>query len=649
MLIQNINNLITNTKFSYLYSPEKRLFSIGFSLEENKLVDSYYDLLASEARQTSLIAIAKKDVPAKHWNNLSRTLTSLKKYKGLVSWSGTAFEYLMPNVNVRKYEGSLLDESCKFMIMSQREYAKKLGIPWGISEAAFNLKDLNSNYQYRAFGIPWLGFKRGLKDDMVVSPYSVFLSMEYVPNRAIKNLKRLEQEGLYDKYGFYESIDYTLSRLKLGQTKAVVKTYMAHHQALILLCINNLINNNTITERFSRNPEIEAIDVLLQEKMPTVAIITKEKKEKVGRQLLKNVDSHTERIYAKRETTLKRTNVISNGNYTVLMTESGTGYSKYNDILINRFKETGDVSSGILFYLKNVRNKKIWTNTDISKFSNPDKYAAIFSPAITKFKRLDSNISTITKIIVAPNDSTEIRSMEIKNEGSIEEILEVTSLLEPVLSTAKGDYAHTAFNNLFLTFEKLEGNRILVKRRKRGHAEKDIYMCVSLYTEDETISELEYEIDKEKLIGNGNIDIPEMICDSKPYSKKVGLVTDPILAMKKTLRVKPNQKVTINLIISVHEKETEAEDLVVKYENSNIISKTFELVTAKTEAESVYLGLRGTDIEKYQKMLTYLLLQNPMKKLELEDIPKKVYSQSNLWKHGISRRFPYSSCENSGC
>ena len=287
-LLKIVNKLIENTDFSHLYKKEQRIFSIGFNVEENKLTNSYYDLLASEARQASLIAIAKKDVPAKHWNSLSRTLTTLGKYKGLVSWSGTSFEYLMPNINIPKYKGSLLDESCKFMIMSQMEYAKKLQIPWGISEAAFNLKDLHSNYQYKAFGIPWLGLKRGLADEMVVAPYGSILAITDYPKEVYQNLKRLEEYGMYNKYGFYESIDFTPERLKKGSKSATVKTYMAHHQGLILLSINNLFNNNILQKRFMQNPEINAISILLQETMPETAIITKENKEKVEK--LKYVD-----------------------------------------------------------------------------------------------------------------------------------------------------------------------------------------------------------------------------------------------------------------------------------------------------------------------------------------------------------------------
>ena len=230
-----INKLINDTDFSKLYNNEISLFSVGFNVKENKLTDSYYDLLASEVRQASLIAIAKKDVPSKHWNSLSKTLTSIYGKKGLVSWSGTAFEYLMPNVNIKKYSGSLLDESCKFMIMSQKKYCEKLQIPWGISEAAFNLKDLNSNYQYKAFGIPWLGLKRGLSDDIVVSSYGSILAITEEPKEVMKNIDVLKDHNMYGKYGLYESIDFTPERLRKNKKYEVVKTYMAHHQGLILL------------------------------------------------------------------------------------------------------------------------------------------------------------------------------------------------------------------------------------------------------------------------------------------------------------------------------------------------------------------------------------------------------------------------------
>lgn len=357
-LHKSVCKIIDDVDFSYLYNEENGLLSIGYNVEENKLTDTYYDLLASEARQASLIAIAKKDIPSKHWNNLSRTLTKLGKYKGLISWSGTAFEYLMPNINIRRYEGSLLDESCKFMVMSQIKYSSKLGIPWGISEAAFNLKDLNSNYQYKAFGVPWLGLKRGLAEEMVVSSYGTILAITDYPKEVVQNLKELEKLGMNGKYGFYESIDFTPSRLKVGKESAVVKTYMAHHQALILLSINNLINDGILQKRFMQNPEIQAIDILLQERMPSDMLITKERKEKTKRIKYTGYDNYFETKYTKIDENFKRCNILSSEDYLIETDDRGCGFSKYKDILVNKYKETESNECRNIFLYKRYKIRK---------------------------------------------------------------------------------------------------------------------------------------------------------------------------------------------------------------------------------------------------------------------------------------------------
>jgi cellobiose phosphorylase len=517
---------------------------------------------------------------------------------------------------------------------------KNFGIPWGISEAAFNLKDFNNNYQYKSFGVPWLGLKRGLEDDMVVSPYSVFLSLNYVPNKAIDNLRRLEKEEMYDKYGFYESIDYTIPRLKYGKRYETVKTYMAHHQALSLLAINNFINRNILVKRFMNNPEIEAVDILLQERTPEKAIITKEKKEKIQKVKPKDYQNYIEKTYTKIEDRLNVANTISNGNYTVCTKQNGEGFSKYNGILINRFKETADYKQGILFYIKDVASKRIWVNTPIDRENRGDKYVVSFAPERSKFVRIDADIESTTKIIVSPDDPVEIRRLELKNNGTQERTLEITNYFEPVLSRPMQDYAHMAFNNLFLTFERLENDNILVKRKKRGQNEKDLYLGTSFYTEHDTIGELEIEIDKEKFLGKKQNLIPEMVKDSKPYSQNMGLVTDSCLASKRTIKIMPGEEIILDLVICISNDKDIVSKLLEKYRNTNVITKTFELARAKVEAESIYLRFRGTDIEKYQKLLSYIILNNPLKSLTLKQLPKRVYSQSNLWKYGISGDLP---------
>ncbi|MBQ9297577.1 MAG: hypothetical protein IJ223_00840 [Clostridia bacterium] len=631
---------INNTNFYDLYDEEKGIFSIGYNVEENKLTDSYYDLLASEARQASLIAIAKKDVPVKHWNNLSRTLTSLNGYKGLISWSGTAFEYLMPNVNIKKYPGSLLDESCKFLVMSQKEYSKKLGIPWGISESAFNLKDLNSNYQYKAFGIPWLGLKRGLGDEKIISPYASILDLPDEPEEVIENIKEIENKNMLGKYGLYEALDYTPERLRVSIKYMPVKTYMAHHQALILLSINNLVNNNVLQKRFMYNPEIEAVDILLQERMPINVVTTKERKEKIEKLKYMDYEPYTERVYTVLSPYISNINVISNDNYTICINDKGEGVSKYKNLIINKFKQTDDYMQGIFFYIKDVKNQKVW-NLAKSKLERNEKYEVQFMPDISKFIQEKDDVRTTLKIGISPDEPVEIRSLEIENIGEEEKILEISSLLEPVLSSKEQDYAHPAFNKLFLETEYLNNTgSILVKRKARGK-EEELFLGINLYTDGETIGDLEYEIDRSKLLGRGNIDIPDMIENSKPFSRYVGIVPDQSIALRRTIKIMPNEKIRLNLLIAVSNEKEKIEENISKYKNEEEISRAFEISKIKVEEETRYLGIKGKEIEKYQKILSYLLFQNNSKKLYINSlITQKEFKQCDLWKYGISGDLP---------
>ena len=626
-----LDELIEKTDFSKLYDNDIGLFSIGFNVGENTITDSYYDLLATEARQASIIAIAKKDIPSKHWNNLSRTLTSMDGKKGLVSWSGTAFEYFMPNINIKKYKGSLLEESCKFAIMSQKKYANKLGIPWGISEAAFNLKDLNSNYQYKAFGIPWLGLKRGLADDIVVSSYGSILAIGDEPKDVIQNIKLLKKYQMYNKYGFYESIDFTPERLGKNKKYEVVKTYMAHHQALILLSINNLINNNILQKRFHTSPQIKAIDILLQEKMPEDVIITKERKEKVQKIKYIGTDAYYVKELNRFNNDLPDSNVISNENYTIVTNKDGSGFSKYKDILINRYKNTNSYKEGIFVYFKNIKNKKIWTSYLEDENSN---YSIKYTPDMNETTTRYNNIKSRIKTIVAPNDNVEIRNIKINNLSNYDEILEISTVLEPVLSTAEQDYAHKAFNNLFLKYEKI-ADGILIKRNKRG-INKEIFLCVGFFSNNGNVRNLEYEINKEKLYGRLNLGIPKKIEESERFSNNIGLVVDPIIAFRRTIKVEANSQQELNLVISVAEDKQLAIDNLDKYKSFENVKRIFEISKIRNEETSRYLQINGKSMILYQKVLSYILNLNPLKKLYLQKLNISEFRHENLWEYGIS-------------
>lgn len=639
-LTNQVNRWIDQTDFTPLYSKENRLLSIGYDMEENRLTDSYYDLLASEARQASLVAIAKKDIPQKHWQNLSKTLTVLDGYKGLISWSGTSFEYWMPNVNIPKYPLSLLDESCKFMVMSQQTYAQKLGIPWGISEAAFHLKDLYNNYQYKAFGIPWLGLKRGLADEMVVSSYGSILAITDYPKEVVNNLKRLQECGMFQKYGYYESIDFTPTRLRKNKPYELVKTYMAHHQGLILLSINNLFSNNILQKRMMENPEMQSVKILLQERMPEEVVITKEEKEKVEKMKQVDYDAYSERTYLTCNPNRNLSNTIASHAYTVVANQTGTGYSKYKDIYINRYQETDEENQGIFFYLKNEKRKKIWSPAVVPQIPAPDKIKITFFPDGDKWMRTDGNLETTLRIGIDPTEPIEIRRLEITNHGTQSESIEVTGFFEPILSTAKQDQAHKAFNNLFLRYtyqEEMEA--LVIERKARQESEASMKLAAMLFTEAPCIGKLEFEIDKEKFCGRGNLGIPKAVQDSKALESKIGYTVDPIVAMKRMVTIEPEKTVCLDFVIYTEESSEFHLEKLAPYRNADYVQKQFELSRAKTEAENLYLGIKARDLNLYQRMLSHLQRPNLLK--QAEKLPNLVSAESaKLWKYGISGDSP---------
>ena len=598
--------------------------------KNGKLTDSYYDLLASEARQASLIAIIKRDVDVKHWSALSRTLTVLNNKKGLISWSGTAFEYLMPNINIPRFEGSLIDESSKFAEMCQIEYANRLGTPWGISESAFNVKDLHSNYQYKAFGIPWLGLKRGLADEIVISSYASALAITDMPKEVIKNLKELEKLGMYNKYGFYESIDFSYQRLKKDDNSNQVKTYMAHHEALILLSINNLLNDNIFQKRFIQNPEVEATAILLQERMPEKFIVTKEEKENPEKLKYQDYENYSVVTVKNDNENIIRSNVISNGNYTMAINEYGQGFSKCKDIYVNRFKETDDYNQGIFLYLKNIKSGKI---LEVAQKNEQ----VLFMPDQVCFDGKLDFIKTKLKITLDPEEAVEIRSLEIENTGNREEVLEITSIFEPILSTKLQDIAHPAFNNLFLIFNYDNENNILeVKRRKRGKNEKEMYLETLFTTDAETVIDNEFEIGKDKIKQRGELGLPIAVEKSLPFSKKLGLEPEPEVALRKTIKIPGGKKVSVNLVISANENQNQALENLKIYKNLENIKRAYDISKANIEAESRYLDVKSKEIELYQKVLGYMIFDNPIRSRQIKKLNISSFSQSDLWKYGIS-------------
>jgi cyclic beta-1,2-glucan synthetase len=639
-LIERINGLSMNTRFTFLYNERRQLFSIGYNIEEKRLTNSYYDLLASESRQTSYIAIARGEVPPKHWFILGRSLTVVDHYKGLISWSGTMFEYLMPLLIMRSYRNTLLDETYSFVIKSQKKYGKQRGMPWGTSESSFNSLDINLNYQYKAIGVPWLGLKRGLIEDAVTAPYATFMALMVSPYDAFKNIKYLKAEGLDGPYGYYEAADYTPERLSFQSERVIIKSYMAHHQGMSLLALNNYLNKNNMQKRFSNDPFVKAARLLLQEKVPLNVVFTKENKEKI--MPFKGMvyrDKGSYRRFTTPDNNLPKAHILSNGNYSVMTTDKGTGYSRSKTVAISRWREDPIIDSyGMFFYIKNIDKNQNWSAAYAPLNVLPENYEVVFTSDKAAFKRTDGEIETSTEIVVASGDNAEIRRVRLKNNGKIPCILEVTSYFEVVLASQNSDLAHPAFSNLFVRTEfNPEYKALLANRRPRGQTDKEMWIAEIPVIDGEIVGDIQFETDRMQFIGRGHtVNNPTIVERDKPLSNTVGPVLDPIFSLRVRVKIEPGKAAKISFVTTMADNKESIMELIEKYSNIETCDASFWLALTRSQVETKYLNIKAPEMELYQEMISNILFISPQRLRYEQLIKENRKGQSSLWPYGIS-------------
>lgn len=638
-LIERIDELSSKTEFRPLYDERRQLFSIGYNVDENKLSNSYYDLLASEARQTSYIAIARGEIPPKHWFMLGRSLTMIDHYKGLVSWSGTMFEYLMPLLIMKNYKNSLLDETYSFVIKSQKKYGKQRGIPWGASESSFNCLDINLNYQYKAIGIPWLGLKRGLIQDAVTAPYATFLALAVDPFEAYKNIKYLKAEGLEGQYGYYEAADYTPERRNFHSKKTIIKSFMAHHQGMSLAALDNYLNKNIMQKRFSANPYMKSAKLLLQEKVPVNIIFTKENKEKV---MPFKETIFNDNCACRRSTALDKfpkAHILSNGNYSVMVTDRGTGYSRNKTIDISRWREDPIIDNyGMFFFIKNIENDQSWSAAYAPLNIFAEKYETVFTPDKALFKRTDGDIETTLEVVVASAENAEIRKISLKNNGETPCTIEITSYFEIVLASHNSDLAHPSFNNLFVETEFDQYYKaLLANRRPRNQCDKEIWMAEMLVIDGESIGSIQFETDRMQFIGRGRtINNPIMVQRDRPLSNTSGAVLDPIFSLRVKVKIEPGKTAKIFFVTSMSEDKELLMESIEKYSTIETCDASFWLALTRSQVETKYLNINVQEMELYQDMVSNIIFNNPVRLNYGQVIRQNRKGQSSLWNYGIS-------------
>lgn len=639
-LVERIEVLSHHTKFDILYDDKRQLFSIGYDIDKRKLTNSYYDLLASEARQTSYIAIARGEVPPKHWFVLGRSLTVVDHFKGLVSWSGTMFEYLMPLLIMRTYKNTLLDETYSFVVKSQKKYGKQRGMPWGTSESSYNALDINLDYQYKAIGVPWLGLKRGLIEDAVTAPYATFMALMVRPLDAFDNIMYLKSEGLEGPYGYYEAADYTPERLGFDTKHVIIKSYMAHHQGMTLLALNNYLHHNIMQLRFSADPRIKSTRLLLQEKVPLNVVFTKDNKEKIlPFKGLVYKDSGSIRHFTEPDQVLPRTHVLSNGNYYAMVTDQGSGYSRNRTTALSRWRDDGTLDGfGMFLYIKNIDENTHWSATYAPLNVLPKDYNVTFKPDKAVFKRTDGKVETSTEIVVATGDSAEIRRIKLKNISEESCVLEVTSYLELVLTTQQSDTAHPAFSNLFVKTEYDEENKALIaNRRSRSEGDKGMWVAQIPVIDGECMGDIQYETDRMQFVGRGRtVHNPVILDRDKPLSNTVGPVLDPVFSLRIRLKVDAGKTARVSYVTVMANSKEDILDLLEKYKETEACDAAFWLAITRSQVEMKYLNISAIEMELYQKMISDILFISPLKRKFETLIQENKKGQSALWPYGIS-------------
>ncbi len=647
--------------FRFLFDDRRQVFHIGYNAATERLDESYYDLLASEARIASLVAISKGDVPQSHWLHLGRPMTKINGKQVLLSWSGTMFEYLMPVLLTKIYEGTFLYDSCFAALEAQIAYGHEKHIPWGVSESGYFAFDASLNYQYRAFGVPDLGYKRDLPDNLVIAPYASLLGLSLQPQAVLNNLARLKTLKMVGRFGLYEALDYTPTRMPVDQKHAIVQSYMAHHQGMILVAACNALLRDVMAQRFHADERIQSIELLLQEKIPQNPHIEYPHPDESLdlAPARRTVNSAAWRVPA--DSSIPQVHVLSQGNYQVLITNAGGGYSQWREFALTRWQTDSTLDNwGTWIYLQD-REKvplnesgtpdgsdSLWSAACQPTGNNLENQEVLFSPHKVEFRRWDHGISLHTEITVSTDGSdkdhpVEIRRVNLLNDSDRPRKLKLTSYGEVVLADQSADRRHPAFNKLFIESEYIPGaNALLFQRRPRSADEKPIVLVHALVIESGRKVTGEYESDRARFLGRGQTQrLPASLRGQvRRLSGTVGGTLDPIFSLAQEINLKPHAKTRVTFLTLAASSRSEALERLSQYQSGQAIHRAFEEARIQSERELLELGLNANNVEQFQRLLSALLYPNELLRAAPHLLAQNVKGQSGLWGYGISGDLP---------
>ena len=648
VLADTAREMAMGMDFAFLLDPERKLMSIGYSLTDNRLDPSCYDLLASEARLASLFAIAKGDVSTKHWFRLGRAATPLGNGSALISWSGSMFEYLMPSLVMRAPAGSLLSETSRLVVARQAAYGRSLGIPWGVSESGYNARDIEFTYQYSNFGVPGLGLKRGLSDNQVIAPYATGLATMVDPRAARRNYARLAVWGALGRYGYYEALDFTRSRLPDGDDFAIVRSFMAHHQGMTIVAIANALHDGQMRARFHREPMIQASELLLQERMPRDVPIAHPRAEEVK---ASTVETDTQTSSVRRlvvsQDDAPVTHLLSNGRYAVMLTASGAGYSRWRDIAVTRWREDATIDDcGSFIFLRDTQIGKVWSAGAQPVQSKADYEQVVFGEDHAEFIRRDGSLTTITEVLVSGEDDGEVRRVSLINRGRRAREIELTSYAEVVLATPAADQAHPAFAKLFVQTEYLAESgqmrgALIATRRPRSNDETRLWAAHFAVVEGEFVTAAQYESDRARFLGRGRtVGTAEAIAEGRPLSNTVGTVLDAIFSLRRRVTIAPGRVARVAFWTVVAPSRAELLDLIDKHHDRSAFDRAKTLAWTQAQVQLRHLDIDAEEAADFQRLAAPIIYADSRFRAPSDAIVRGGGAQSGLWPHAISGDLP---------
>jgi cyclic beta-1,2-glucan synthetase len=643
-IAESAESMAAAMDFTFLFDRTRKLLSIGYRVAEGTLDEACYDLLASEARLASFVAIAKGDLPVEHWFHLTRALTPVGRDSALVSWSGSMFEYLMPDLLMKSPEGSLLSQTYDLVVHRQIEYGNERGVPWGISECAFSARDIDLTYQYSAFGVPGLGLKRGLSQDLVIAPYATALAAMVEPSAAVRNLARLSAAGGRGRYGFCEALDYTRSRLPEGQSVAVVRTYMAHHQGMSLVAFANALTDGAMRNRFHREPSVKASELLLQERTPREVLVARPRAEEVSAAAhVRELVPPMVREFNTPHDLVPRTQLLSNARYSVMLTSAGSGYSRWQDIAITRWREDPTLDCwGTYIFLRDEQSGYVWSAGYQPVCAEPDDYSVSFYEDHAEFTRHDRSMRTTLEVVVSSEDDAEVRRVSLTNLGSRARDIQVTSYAEIALIAQAADVAHPAFGNLFVETEFVPDlGALIATRRKRSPEETSVFAAHTVAVEGESVADLQFETDRARFLGGGrSIREPFAIMDGLPLSRTTGPVLDPILSLRRTVHVPAGSTVRLTFATIVAGTRDQALDLADKFRDASAFERTQTLAWTHAQVQLHHLGIDPEEAHLFQRLANGVLYSDAALRPSSDVLSRTSLGTSSLWGQGISGDLP---------